>query len=107
MTLIAVTKTKPASDVRLLSELGVSDVGENRDAEAGDKAAECADLGLRWHFVGLADQQGPRVALRRRRGVGRPARSSLPSVRPTCRAGHVIECLLEVSLDGARPAAVR
>ena len=42
LTLIAVTKTRPASDVRLLSELGVADIGENRDAEAAPKAAECA-----------------------------------------------------------------
>jgi len=40
ITLIAVTKTRPASDVRLLSELGLRDVGENRDAEAAPKAAE-------------------------------------------------------------------
>ena len=52
LTLIAVTKTRPASDVRLLSELGVADVGENRDAEAAPKAAQCADLSLTWHFIG-------------------------------------------------------
>ena len=34
VTLIAVTKTFPASDVRLLAGLGVTDVGENRDQEA-------------------------------------------------------------------------
>ena len=39
ITLIAVTKTRPASDVRLMSELGMSDVGENRDVEAAPKAA--------------------------------------------------------------------
>ena len=44
VTLIAVTKTFPASDVRLLSGLGVCDIGENRDAEAAPKAAQCADL---------------------------------------------------------------
>src|SRR5215831_20709830 len=43
VTLVAVTKTFPASDVRLLFELGVHDVGENRDQEAAPKAAECAD----------------------------------------------------------------
>lgn len=50
--LVVVTKFFPASDVRLLAELGVSDVGENRHQEAEAKAAECADLGLRWHFIG-------------------------------------------------------
>ena len=52
LTLIAVTKTRPASDVQLLSELGVKDIGENRDAEAAPKAAECADLNITWHFIG-------------------------------------------------------
>ena len=52
ITLVVVTKFFPASDVRLLADLGVRDVGENRHQEAVEKAAECADLGLRWHFIG-------------------------------------------------------
>ena len=52
VTLIVVTKFFPASDVLLLAELGVTDVGENRHQEAEAKAAACADLGLRWHFIG-------------------------------------------------------
>jgi PLP dependent protein len=52
LTLIAVTKTYPASDVILLADLGVHDVGENRDQEAAAKHRECSELGLRWHFVG-------------------------------------------------------
>ncbi|SEF32420.1 hypothetical protein SAMN05421837_106219 [Amycolatopsis pretoriensis] len=48
--LIAITKTFPASDAALLAELGVTDVGENRDQEAAPKAAEVP--GLRWHMVG-------------------------------------------------------
>ncbi len=52
VTLVVVTKFFPASDVRLLAELGVTHVGENRHPEARDKLAECGDLGLRWHFIG-------------------------------------------------------
>ncbi|MFE3205531.1 YggS family pyridoxal phosphate-dependent enzyme [Embleya sp. NPDC055664] len=52
VTLVVVTKTHPASDVRLLAELGVRDVGENRDQEAAPKAAATNDLDLRWHYVG-------------------------------------------------------
>ena len=52
VVLVAVTKTWPATDVRLLAELGVRDVGENRDQEAREKHDACADLDLRWHFVG-------------------------------------------------------
>lgn len=55
VTLVAVTKTWPASDVAHLAALGVTDFGENRDAEAAEKAATSAQAGLtelRWHFVG-------------------------------------------------------
>ena len=42
------------SDVLLLAELGITDVGENRDQEAAPKAAALAEAGakVRWHFVG-------------------------------------------------------
>ena len=52
VTLTVVTKFFPASDVHLLADLGVRDVGENRHQEAEAKRAECADLGLTWHFIG-------------------------------------------------------
>ena len=54
--LVAVTKTFPASDAALLADLGVADLGENRDQDAGPKTLEVAELrpeaGLRWHMVG-------------------------------------------------------
>ena len=52
LTRIVITKFHPASLVRELVALGVRDVGENRHQEAQAKAAETADLDLRWHFVG-------------------------------------------------------
>jgi len=57
ITLVAVTKTFPASDVASLVTLGVTDIGENRDQEAKGKVAEVAasdwDIPpLTWHFVG-------------------------------------------------------
>jgi len=51
ITLIAVTKTYPASDVLHLVQLGVRDIGENRDQEAAPKAREVGP-GPRWHFIG-------------------------------------------------------
>jgi pyridoxal phosphate enzyme (YggS family) len=104
ITLIAVTKTRPASDVGLLSELGVTDVGENRDQEASAKAEACAAAGLRltWHFVGqlqvnkaasvvsyadvIHSVDRPRLVS----ALGRHARS----------AGRTIRCLVQVNLDG-------
>jgi pyridoxal phosphate enzyme (YggS family) len=54
VTLVAITKTYPASDVELLAGLGVTDVGENKDQEAQPKAlsVRVSAPGLRWHFVG-------------------------------------------------------
>jgi uncharacterized pyridoxal phosphate-containing UPF0001 family protein len=54
VSLIAVTKTYPATDVVHLATLGATEIGENRDQEAAAKAAEVAATGLsvRWHFVG-------------------------------------------------------
>jgi pyridoxal phosphate enzyme (YggS family) len=46
-----VTKTFPASDVKILYELGVRDFGENRDQEASLKSTELPD-DCRWHFQG-------------------------------------------------------
>jgi PLP dependent protein len=110
LTLIAVTKTKPASDVRLLSRLGVTDIGENRDAEAAPKAAECADLDLSWHFVGQLQTNKCASVARYASVVHSVDRPRLVSAlgKAARRAGRIIECLVEVSLDGdpARGGAV-
>jgi pyridoxal phosphate enzyme (YggS family) len=110
ITLIAVTKTRPASDVRLLASLGLANVGENRDAEAAPKAAACADLDLTWHFVGqLQTNKCPSVA-RYASFVHSVDRPRLVSALGNAarRAERVVRCLIEVSLDGdpARGGAV-
>jgi len=112
VTLIAVTKTRPVSDIRLLYELGVPDIGENKDQEAAQKAAEAAALGLdlTWHFVGqLQTNKAASVVsyaqvihsvdrLRLVRALASRARA----------AGRAVTCLVQVSLDGdpARGGAV-
>jgi len=119
ITLVAVTKTFPVSDIMLLSQLGVTDIGENRDSEAAPKAAACAAAGLevRWHFVGqlqvnksasvagYADMVHSVDRARLAEALGRRSRA----------AGRVISCLIQVSLDdpgqhagrgGATPAEI-
>jgi pyridoxal phosphate enzyme (YggS family) len=49
ITLIAVTKTYPTSDAEILRTLGVSNFGENRDAEGAEKSAAVQGI---WHFQG-------------------------------------------------------
>jgi pyridoxal phosphate enzyme (YggS family) len=64
LTLVVVTKFHPASMVRRLAELGVTDVGENRHQEAQAKAAELADVALTWHFVGQLQSKKARQVRR-------------------------------------------
>jgi PLP dependent protein len=104
ITLIAVTKTRPASDVRLLRELGVMDVGENRDQEAAAKAAESAQLGvtdLIWHFVGQLQTNKVSSVVRYADVVHSVDRIRLVRALGSHagRAGRVITCLVQVSLD--------
>jgi pyridoxal phosphate enzyme (YggS family) len=63
VTTIVVTKFHPAQLVRDLADLGVLDVGENRQQEASAKAAELEGLGLRWHFVGQLQSKKTRQVL--------------------------------------------
>jgi pyridoxal phosphate enzyme (YggS family) len=99
--LVVVTKFFPADDVRLLADLGVTDVGENRHQEAQEKAAECADLDLTWHFIGgLQSNKAAAVAsyaavvesVDRRKLVG-------PLSRGAHQRAREVDVLLQVSLD--------
>ena len=52
ITLLAVSKTWPASAVRQAAAAGQHLFGENYVQEGVDKATELAALGLQWHFIG-------------------------------------------------------
>jgi len=99
--LVVVTKFFPPDDVRLLAELGVTDIGENRHQEAQEKAVECADLHLTWHFIGGL-QSNKAAAVTSYAGVVESVdRRKL--VRPLSRGAHEydrrVDVLLQVSLD--------
>lgn len=101
VSLVVVTKFFPASDVRILADLGVTDVGENRHQEAEAKAAECADLGLAWHFIGGLQSNKAAAVARYAHVVESVDRPKLvgPLSRGATEAGHEVEVLLQVSLD--------
>ncbi len=128
ITLIAVTKTYPASDVLALASLGVTDFGENRDQEAAPKAGEVAAAfaaagmaappvtdgpasagrPVTWHFIGqLQTNKAHSVAgyadvvhsVDRTRLVR--ALGAAAATMPPGRnvAGTALTCLVQVSLD--------
>ncbi len=103
VTLIAVTKTRPVSDIRLLHELGVRDIGENKDQEAAPKAAECAALGLdlTWHFVGQLQTNKAASVLSYAQVIHSVDRLRLVRVLGSRARGaaRTVTCLVQVSLD--------
>jgi pyridoxal phosphate enzyme (YggS family) len=66
--LLAVTKTFPAADVALLSDLGLTDFAENRDGDAADKVTEFGALRpgreVRWSMVGRLQRNKARSVSR-------------------------------------------
>ncbi|MER5614403.1 YggS family pyridoxal phosphate-dependent enzyme [Streptomyces sp. NPDC002215] len=101
VTLVVVTKTYPASDVRILHELGVRHVAENRDQDAAPKAAECADLSLTWHFVGQLQTNKVRSVASYADVVQSVDRVRLVTALSAAaeREGRELGCLIQVALD--------
>ena len=101
ITLVVVTKFFPPSDVRLLADLGVRNVGENRHQEAVEKAAECADLGLDWHFIGALQSNKAAAVAGYADAVHSVDRAKLLGglSRGAEERGREIDCLVQVSLD--------
>ena len=101
ITLIAITKTFPVSDAALLLELGVRDIGENRDQEARVKSAELPRA--RWHFVGRLQRNKCRSVAGYASAVHSVARVELVDALAAgvAHAGRApLDALVQISLDG-------
>ena len=104
--LIVITKFHSAQDVRRLASLGVTDVGENRDQEAADKAAQLEGLGLRWHFVGQLQSKKAKSVVRYAQAVHSVDRPALAvalekamAVESELTGRPPVDCFIQVSLD--------
>lgn len=121
-TLIVVSKFHPAQDAKLLAQLGIRDFGENRDQEAGAKAAELASdvavpQDLRWHFIGQLQTNKARSVAQYAHSVHSVDRVSLVTAlsravlgvkEATGPAGRPdLQCLIQVNLDPAATAESR
>src|SRR4051795_2753010 len=101
VALLAVSKTWPADAVRALAALGQRDFGENRAQELLGKAAEVADLPLRWHFIGQLQRNKAAAVARLGAVVHTVDRESLARVLD--RAGQEsgpVDVLVQVDLGG-------
>jgi pyridoxal phosphate enzyme (YggS family) len=104
VSLLAVSKTWPAEDVRALAALGQVDFGENRAQELVDKARqpELADVAVRWHFIGQLQRNKAAAVARLGAVVHTVDRESL--ARALDRAGQEgerpVEVFVQVDLGG-------
>ncbi|NYG05679.1 hypothetical protein BJ986_000166 [Phycicoccus badiiscoriae] len=107
ITLIAVTKFFPATDVDLLVGLGVTAIGENRDQEASAKVAELArrrDVEL--HFIGRLQTNKAASVVSYADVVQSVDRPKLVAALDRAAAARGVRpgVLVQVSLDGQPPS---
>jgi len=112
ISLIAVTKFFPVTDAVHLAELGVLDLGENRDQEASAKAADFAELSqlpVRWHFIGQLQTNKARSVARYADLVHSVDRPQLADALATAaeRVDRVLPVLVQLSLDAPAAGAGR
>ncbi len=107
VTLIAVTKTYPASDVATLARLGVTDIGESKDQEARAKIAELDEtsgttVGVRWHLVGRLQTNKARSVASYAAAVHSLDRAKLARALAAPDTDRVLplDVFVQVSLDG-------
>jgi pyridoxal phosphate enzyme (YggS family) len=104
ITLIAVTKNFPASDVEILAQLGIKNVGENKDQEAKEKFKE-VQAELNWHFVGQLQTNKVKSVLQYAsyiHSVDRP-RLAAEINKVAQNLGQVAKVFLQVDLGGDDP----
>lgn len=110
--LIAVTKTFPAEDAAIITDLGITDLGENREQEAGPKVAELRELRpdsvVRWHMLGRLQRNKARAVARWAAEIqsvdsDRLADALQKAVGTAREAGErttPLDVLVQVSIDG-------
>lgn len=98
--LVAVTKTWPPEDIDILADLGVRDVGENRDQDAAAKAVLRPDL--RWHFLGgIQTNKARRIATYASVVHSLDRDVLVPQLsKGATEAGRTLDVLIQVSIDG-------
>ena len=105
VTLVAVTKTRPASDIAALVRLGVPDIGESKDQEARAKIAELDEAGesleVRWHVVGRLQTNKARHVADYAHAVHSVDRVKLATALADAATGRPtpLEVFVQVSLD--------
>lgn len=100
--LLAVSKTKPAADIREAFAGGLADFGENYLQEALAKQTELADLALTWHFIGPIQSNKTRPIAEHFQWVHSVDRLKIAQRLSEQRPAHLppLNVLLQVNVSG-------
>jgi PLP dependent protein len=104
VALVVVTKFFPATDVDLLADLGVTDIGENRDQEAAAKVAELTHRDrLTVHFIGQLQSNKAGSVAQYADVVQSLDRAKVVRAldRAATASGRVLDVTVQVALDAA------
>lgn len=102
ITLLAVSKTKPASAIREAFEAGQRDFGENYAQEAVEKIAQLADLDITWHFIGPIQSNKSRLIAENFAWVHTVDRLKIAERLNQQRPEHLppLQVCIQVNIDG-------
>ena len=99
--LVAVVKYVDAATARLFVEAGCRDLGESRPQELWRKAAELADLDVRWHLIGhLQTNKVARTAPLTTLVHSGDSLRLLQALGATAPAGVLRDALVEINVSG-------
>jgi pyridoxal phosphate enzyme (YggS family) len=114
VTLLAVSKTRPARAIREAAAAGIADFGENYVQEALDKMAQLRDLPLCWHFIGPIQSNKTRAIAENfqwvhsvdRLKIARRLSEQRPDTMPPLQVCLQVNISAEASKAGVPPAAL-
>jgi len=112
ITLLAVSKTRPAAAIRAAASAGIANIGENYLQEALDKQLELGDLKLCWHFIGPIQSNKTRAIAEKfdwihsvdRLKIARRLSEQRPATLPPLQVCLQVNISGETSKSGVLPA---
>jgi len=97
--LLAVSKTKPASDLEVLVRLGQKRFGENYVQEAVDKIHALSEFDLEWHYIGHIQSNKTKIIATEFGWVHTVEREKIASRLNEARTGEPLNILIQVNVD--------
>ena len=99
--LLAVSKTKPASDIQSLYNLGQLSFGENYVQEAIEKITTLSALPIEWHYVGSIQSNKTKIIAEHFDWVHTVDREKIATRLNDIRVGEPLNILIQVNVDKA------